>query len=658
MIGITHNQFLKLFSDIAIAHRDINSFYSGDLDNYTANQSETLNPVTLWVVIDDDVINGKTDKPKYNFIVLDWVNQDSSNLDEVYSDTLRISKDILALLRQPYYEDFFKVQEEATFTPFNEKFDSDVAGWQFSLTFDQPFIYDACEVNTTGLPTINYDTIAISSSTYTWGNITGTLSNQTDLQTALNAKVPTSRILTINGTSYNLSADRSWTISTGGETLAQTLILGNTSGANNLIMNDDQSVILGGLGVGYLKYNSLSQHVILGNSSGGQYITLTDTGGISLSTLSASRVVLTDSSNNITTSANITYDGTTFNNGATYVNIGNYASPTNLRKLTIGQDTAYCTIGSRIGTTSQVAFYGNQASPSSSNWFIITDGSALSLNATAGQLALQTNNTNRYTIASTTGIHTWTTGTAPGTATTFFNWTAGNSTTQTASTAIPKAKMTLGSTQWSTGALAATQKAFDFTQPVMSFVGASTATLAATIGITGAYDAGTNATITTSVGLLIQSAAVNSAGTVTTSYGAYINAQTGAATNHALGLSGNLIVSSGYIDGRFKPRVTSITSSATPTINTDNCDAVTITALAAAITSFTTNLTGTPNNFDELSIRIKDDGTARAITWGASFEAKGVALPTTTVISKVLTVKFIYDSVTSKWGCVASAQEV
>lgn len=66
---------------------------------------------------------------------------------------------------------------------------------------------------------------------------------------------------------------------------------------------------------------------------------------------------------------------------------------------------------------------------------------------------------------------------------------------------------------------------------------------------------------------------------------------------------------------RITPRVTTITSSATPTINTDNCDAVTITALAAAITSMTTNLSGTPSNFDKLIIRIKDNGTARAITW-------------------------------------------
>lgn len=108
---------------------------------------------------------------------------------------------------------------------------------------------------------------------------------------------------------------------------------------------------------------------------------------------------------------------------------------------------------------------------------------------------------------------------------------------------------------------------------------------------------------------------------------------------------------------RITKRVGSTTSSATPTINTDNYDAYKITALAANITSMTTNLSGTPADFDNLIIRIKDDGNARTIAWGSSFEAKGVPLPETTVPNKVLTVGFLYDSATSKWGCVAMAQE-
>lgn len=106
------------------------------------------------------------------------------------------------------------------------------------------------------------------------------------------------------------------------------------------------------------------------------------------------------------------------------------------------------------------------------------------------------------------------------------------------------------------------------------------------------------------------------------------------------------------------PRTATITSHAAPTINVDNYDAVTITALAETITSMTTNLSGTPVNFQKLIIRIKDNGTARAITWGAKFVAKGTILPTTTVISKLLTVGFIYDTVLSTWGCVAAQREV
>lgn len=109
---------------------------------------------------------------------------------------------------------------------------------------------------------------------------------------------------------------------------------------------------------------------------------------------------------------------------------------------------------------------------------------------------------------------------------------------------------------------------------------------------------------------------------------------------------------------RITKRVTTITSSATPTINTDNCDVVTITALAADITSMTTNLSGTPTNFQSLIFRILDDGNPRAIAWGDKFSAKGgVTLPTTTTTSKLLTVGFIYNTVTSDWECVASSEE-
>lgn len=95
-------------------------------------------------------------------------------------------------------------------------------------------------------------------------------------------------------------------------------------------------------------------------------------------------------------------------------------------------------------------------------------------------------------------------------------------------------------------------------------------------------------------------------------------------------------------------------SSATPTINTDNVDMYLITAQTEAITSFTTNLSGTPTEGQTLWIAIT--GTAaRAITWGASFESSTVTLPTTTVSTNRLDVGFVWNSVTSKWRCVAAS---
>lgn len=105
---------------------------------------------------------------------------------------------------------------------------------------------------------------------------------------------------------------------------------------------------------------------------------------------------------------------------------------------------------------------------------------------------------------------------------------------------------------------------------------------------------------------------------------------------------------------RVTPRVTTTTSSATPTINTDTTDQYGLTAQAVDITSFTTNLSGTPTDGQKLWIYIV--GTAaRAITWGASFESSTITLPTTTVSTNRLDVGFVWNAATSKWRCVATA---
>jgi hypothetical protein len=103
---------------------------------------------------------------------------------------------------------------------------------------------------------------------------------------------------------------------------------------------------------------------------------------------------------------------------------------------------------------------------------------------------------------------------------------------------------------------------------------------------------------------------------------------------------------------RITMRMDGSTSTATPTINTDTCDIFRLLSQTDAITSFTTNLSGTPRPGDVIVIEVKGTG-AIAITWGAKFEASTVALPTTTVAGALLTTAFMWNDATSKWRCVA-----
>jgi len=82
-----------------------------------------------------------------------------------------------------------------------------------------------------------------------------------------------------------------------------------------------------------------------------------------------------------------------------------------------------------------------------------------------------------------------------------------------------------------------------------------------------------------------------------------------------------------------------------------------ITALASAVTIANPRFDG--YNFQRLLIRIKDNGTARAITWGSSYVAGGFALPSTTVLGKYMTLGFMYCTANdlNKWQLVGFAQE-
>ncbi len=97
-------------------------------------------------------------------------------------------------------------------------------------------------------------------------------------------------------------------------------------------------------------------------------------------------------------------------------------------------------------------------------------------------------------------------------------------------------------------------------------------------------------------------------------------------------------------------------STATLTVDSDVNDFVVLTAQSEALTIAAP--TGTPVEGQKLIIRLKDDGSARGITFNAIFRAIGITLPTTTVASKITYLGLVYNSTDTKWDVIATKTEV
>lgn len=107
-----------------------------------------------------------------------------------------------------------------------------------------------------------------------------------------------------------------------------------------------------------------------------------------------------------------------------------------------------------------------------------------------------------------------------------------------------------------------------------------------------------------------------------------------------------------YVDAE----ITTIASSATPApTGGKKANELYITALAAAAEIQAPS--GTPANGNKLIIRIKDNGTARALTYNTIYRGVVGGLPSTTILSKTLYMGFIYNSTDSKWDFIAKAEE-
>jgi hypothetical protein len=112
--------------------------------------------------------------------------------------------------------------------------------------------------------------------------------------------------------------------------------------------------------------------------------------------------------------------------------------------------------------------------------------------------------------------------------------------------------------------------------------------------------------------------------------------------------------------GQVEPHVTreqTAASAVTLTPNADEDDICTLYAQAGPLTIANPSPAYTVVQGQKLIIRITDNGTGRAITWGSQYRAIQSSLPATTTAGKILYLGFIWNGSDPKWDLIANAQE-
>lgn len=141
----TINQIIKSLNDFANAHYQINNFGSGEL--YDLASSGVTNYPLMYVDVNPTSIVDDVTQVSFEIFLVDRLTKGFTNWAEVYSDMQRVGLDLVAHFLSQSYFPYLRVQQNVTFEPVRYSYgDDEIAGYRFTLTFNQFFDQDRCSI--------------------------------------------------------------------------------------------------------------------------------------------------------------------------------------------------------------------------------------------------------------------------------------------------------------------------------------------------------------------------------------------------------------------------------------------------------------------------------------------------------------------------------
>ena len=141
---VNYKQIIEDLEEMAIHHKQINSFGFGNIEQLTNDIITNEAPLypRMYTVANDTVFDQNQLTYNFQIIVADILEQDYSNQRDVLNDTLEIIKDIFTRLYLSDYESEWGASVE----PFLESFEDVLCGWTMSVQITQPFDYNRCDL--------------------------------------------------------------------------------------------------------------------------------------------------------------------------------------------------------------------------------------------------------------------------------------------------------------------------------------------------------------------------------------------------------------------------------------------------------------------------------------------------------------------------------
>lgn len=181
---MTLNQIVDRIRQLALSHRQINSFYFGRLTDFDAE--EIVYPAAF-LEQQPGSIDRTERQQRFNFrlYLLDLVpesNHSEENETEVLSDTSSIAADMLALMMKPVYQFDWEISNQTNVTPVTQFLNDLDAGVYIDIEVSVDFISDACQVPATDIdPNNDFDMARTRILTYTGTGGEGVSFTVTDL---------------------------------------------------------------------------------------------------------------------------------------------------------------------------------------------------------------------------------------------------------------------------------------------------------------------------------------------------------------------------------------------------------------------------------------------------------------------------------------------